>query len=460
MGGINTSLLIGMQALDVAQGALTATSDNISNANTPGYTREVPQFSEAPETDVNGQVSGGGVSLTGLQSVRDELLNLQIQQQTSLQSAADAQTSTLQQIQSYFSTSSTGGIANAIAAFSSSLTQLSASPTSAALQQSVLSSGQNLANAFNTTANGLTSAQSYADGQVSQTVSQINSLSQQIAQLNTQLSETDTTANNGGTIEDQRDQLVQQLSALTGISVTQSSDGETITTGNGTPLVMGGDSYTLQTATGPNGMQQVLDSNGANITASIQGGTLGGAIQVRDQIIPGLMTQLNTLASQLSTAFNSAQAQGFDSNGNAGQNFFSVPANPANAASGISVSITDPSLIAISSDGSAGSNGNIANLSAALTNPLPSGDTPAAAYANLVFDVGNAASNASAQSAAVGLNLQQLTTQQGSVSAVSTDEETTNLIRFQTAYEAAARIVSTIQQLSTVTLDMGTSGGY
>jgi flagellar hook-associated protein 1 FlgK len=117
-------------------------------------------------------------------------------------------------------------------------------------------------------------------------------------------------------------------------------------------------------------------------------------------------------------------------------------------------------LIAISSDGSAGSNGNIANLSAALTNPLPSGDTPAAAYANLVFDVGNAASNASAQSAAVGLNLQQLTTQQGSVSAVSTDEETTNLIRFQTAYEAAARIVSTIQQLSTVTLDMGTSGGY
>ena len=59
--------------------------------------------------------------------------------------------------------------------------------------------------------------------------------------------------------------------------------------------------------------------------------------------------------------------------------------------------------------------------------------------------MGNAASNASAESTAIGLNLQQLTTQQGSVSAVSTDEETTNLIRFQTAYEAAARIISTIQ---------------
>jgi flagellar hook-associated protein 1 FlgK len=106
----------------------------------------------------------------------------------------------------------------------------------------VISSGQDLANAFNTTANGLTSAQSYADGQVTQTVAQINSLTQQIAQLNGQLSQTATT-NDGGTIEDQRDQLVQQLSALTGISITQSNDGETITTGNGTPLVMGAELY-------------------------------------------------------------------------------------------------------------------------------------------------------------------------------------------------------------------------
>jgi flagellar hook-associated protein 1 FlgK len=266
--------------------------------------------------------------------------------------------------------------------------------------------------------------------------------------------------NNGGTLEDQRDELVQQLSALTGISITQSDGGETITTGNGTPLVMGSQSYSLQTTTGADGQAHVLDSNGTDITASIQGGTLGGAIEVRDQTIPSMLTQLNTLASQFATAFNSAQAKGFDSNGNAGTNFFSEPGNPANAASGITVAITNPALVAISSDGSAGSNGNITNLSNAVTGTLSSGATPANAYANLVFQVGTAASNASAQSTAIGLNLQQLTDQQGSVSAVSTDEEAANLIRYQTAYEAAARVVSTIQQLSTVTLDMGTTGGY
>jgi len=460
MGGLNTSLLIGLQALDASQGALDATSNNIANANTAGYTREVPQFSENEENLSGGVVTGGGVTLDGLQSVRDELLNLQIQQQTSLQSGADTESTSLQQIQSFFSASSGNDISTQLTAFSSSLAQLSATPTSTSAQQSVLSSGQDLANAFSSTASGLASAQSDADGQVTQTVAQINTLTQQIAQLNGQVSQLTSAGQDGGTTEDQRDELVQQLSALTGVSITQSSDGETITTGNGTPLVVGSQSFSLQTTTGSNGFQQVLDSNGNNITSSIQGGQLGGAIQVRDTTIPGFMSSLNTLATQFATSFNAAQAKGFDSNGNAGQAFFSVPANSANAAAGISVALTNPSQIAISSDGSSGSNGNVANLSAALTNDLPSGDTPANAYANLVFQVGSAASNASTQSTAIGQNLQQLQTQQGSVSAVSVDEETTNLLRYQTAYDAAARIVNTIQQLNTVTLDLGSSESF
>ena len=116
--------------------------------------------------------------------------------------------------------------------------------------------------------------------------------------------------------------------------------------------------------------------------------------------------------------------------------------------------ISDPSAIAISSDGSAGSNGNVANLTAALTQPLPSGSSISNGYASLVYKVGTAGSNASAQSSAIGQHLLQLTNQQSSVSGVNIDEETTNLIRFQTAYEAAARIVSTIQHLNSVTINM------
>jgi flagellar hook-associated protein 1 FlgK len=296
MGGLSTSLLIGMQALDADQGALNATSNNIANADTPGYTREVPQFTETPVNQVDDQVLGGGVNLDGLQSVRDELLNLQIQQQTSLQNSADTQSASLQQIQTYFTTTG-GDIASALSSFSSSLAELSANSSDPAVQETVLSSGQNLAKAFNTTANGLTSVQSGADSQVTQTVAQINTLTTQIASLNGQLWQLQASGQDGGTVQDQRDEAVQQLSQLTGIGVTQTSDGETITIGNGSPLVMGSQSFSLQTTTGSNGTQQVLDSSGNNITSSIQGGQLGGAIQIRDQVIPSYLNQLRRKAS-------------------------------------------------------------------------------------------------------------------------------------------------------------------
>jgi flagellar hook-associated protein 1 FlgK len=451
MGGLNASLLIATQSLQTVQGAISATSNNIANSNTAGYTREVPQFTESPLSQDGGVVTGGGVSLTGLQSVRDELLNLQIQNQTSLQSSADTQSSFLQQVETSFTTTG-GDITSALSSFSSSLTQLSADPSSTSVQQQVIASGQNLARAFNTTSDSLTSAQSGADTQVTQTVAQINTLTSQIAQLNGQVAQLTAAGKDTGTTQDQRDELVQHLSKLTGLSVMQTSQGETITTGNGTPLVMGNQSFTLQTTTGSDGMQHVLDYSGNDITTSIKGGQLGGAIELRDQVIPGLLTQLNSLAREFTASFNSAQAQGYDSNGNAGQDFFSVPAS--GAAAGMSVRISDPSQVAVSSDGTAGSNGNVANLSSALTTQLSSGQSVSQGYAYLVDQVGSAASDAKTQSSAIGQNLLQLTDQQGSVSGVSIDEETTNLIRFQTAYQAAARVVSTIQQLNSAIINM------
>ena len=196
----------------------------------------------------------------------------------------------------------------------------------------------------------------------------------------------------GGTTQDQLDQAVQQLSGLTNISITKTNNGETITTGNGTPLVEGSQSYNLQATTNASGQPAIEDSNGNDITSSITGGTLGGSLQIANTTIPGILTQLNTLASQFATAFNAAQAEGTDSNGNTGAAFFGGTTDPNTAAADINVSITSPSQIAISSDGAGDDNGNVANLSAALTNPLPSGQSAENAYASIVFNVGTARS--------------------------------------------------------------------
>jgi flagellar hook-associated protein 1 FlgK len=456
MASLSSALSIAAQALNADTGALQITDNNISNANTPGYTRELPVFEEVAPTQDAGQDTGNGVVLQGYQSVRDELLQSRIEQETQAQSSANAQLTTLQQIQTTF-TSSSQDIGTEISALFSSVSALSTNPTSSSLRQAVLSAGQNLATAFNTASSALTSAQSGLNTQITQDVSQVNKLSQQIAALNPQIAGLQASGQNTGTLQDQQDQLVLDLSALTNVSLTQTSEGITVATANGTPLVVGTQSYTLQTATGAGGNLQVLDQNGNNITSSISGGDLGGTLQTQDQTIPGLLTSLDTLANELGSAFNSVQAEGYDQNGTAGTNFFNVPSTVAGSAAAISVALTNPANIAASSDGTSGSDGNLANFAAIQSNALSSGQTPEDAYASLVYQVGSLTDNAQAEQTAATSSLQQLNDQLSSVSGVSIDEETTNLITYQNAYEAAARVITTIQSLFETTMLMGTA---
>ena len=457
---LSTSLSIAVQALNADTGALQGTNNNIANANTPGYSRQTVIFQEATPTE-NGSLSmGDGVVLEGFQSVRDELVQTQIQQQTQSQSSTNAQLTTLQQIQPAFTTS-TADIGTQMSALFTSISSLSAAPANSADRESVIAAGQNLATAFNTTSSALTTAQTGLNTQVTQDVSQINTLTQQIAALNPQIAALTGTGQDGGTLEDQQNQLVLKLSALTNVSITQTNNGgETVTTGNGTALVVGSQSYALQTAPSGSGMLQVEDSNGKNITPTLSEGDLGGTIQTRDTTIPGLLTQLDSLANQFGNAFNAVQNSGFDAYGNAGVNFFTIPSTSsiAGSAASISVGVTDPNLIAASTDQVAGGNGNLTRMTALQTAALSSGQTPGATYSNLVYQVGNLTSTATAESSATAASLLQLNDQLSSVSGVSIDQESTNLIAYQQAYEAAARVVSTIQSLFQVTLSMGTAG--
>ena len=322
MASINNVLSSAVQSLIAETGALQITNNNIANANTPGYSREVPVFDEIAPTISGGSSAGNGVVLQGYQSVRDQLVTSQIQQETQSQSSANAQLNTLQQIQPTFTTSAQD-IGTDMSALFANLSSLSTNPASTAERQGVLTAGGNLANAFNTASSVLTTQQAALNSPVSNDVSQINQLTKQIAALNPKIVQLTATGQDPGSLQDQQNQLVLQLSALTNVSTTQTPTGETLTTGNGTALVVGSQSYTLQTATGSDGMQHVLDQNGSDITASLSGGSLGGMIQMRDKTLPTLLNQLDTLASQFGAAFNVAQAKGFDQNGAAGGNFFS-----------------------------------------------------------------------------------------------------------------------------------------
>jgi flagellar hook-associated protein 1 len=456
MGSLNASLASALSGLTADQGALEATTNNVANVDTPGYSRQTPILVSGDPVVVAPLTFGTGVKLTGIQSIRDAVLESRVQQETQNQGQFDAQVSALQQTQVNF-TGDTGDIGSAISNFFNSVNQLATNPANLSVRQGVLTSAGNLATAFNSTANQLTQQRANLDLSMVQTVDQINQFTQQIAQLNGEISNLQNVGENAGTFIDQRTQLIDQLSSIVDVSVIPSDNTLTLITSHGTALVAGQKSFQLQTQSNLAGLHDVF-AQGTNITNTILSGRLGGLLQVRDRQIPVIQGNLDTLAAALANQVNAVQAGGFDLNGGVGTNLFNPPPLAGTgAAASLSVAITDPALIAASSDGSAGSNGNAQALYDLRNLPIVSGQSPTDYYSGIVFAVGNDVANATAAQGASALILQQLNSQRSSISGVSLDEEAANVVRFQQAYSASAQVVSTINQMMQTVINMKTS---
>jgi flagellar hook-associated protein 1 len=453
--GLFGTLSIAVGALVAEQDALNVTANNVANTNTPGYSRQRPDL-VASDPVVIGQLTfGTGVTLQKVESLRDPILELRIHQETQQQGSLDAFVSGMQQVEVMFNNSNGGDLGTLISNFFSSLQQLSTDPGSLPLRQAVLTAAGNVANGFQNTARNLQTQRTNLDLNVTQSVQQVNTLTAQIANLNGQITGLENVGKNADIFIDQRNVLINQLSGLIDVSAIQSDNGLTLTTSNGTALVAGTRSFDLSTQLDVSGVQHIF-SQGADITAKITSGKLAGLLEVRDQKIPSLLSSLDTLAAGLANAVNTAHQGGFDLNGNAGGDFFvAPPASGQGAAAGLAVAITDPALIAASSDGSPGSNGNVLALAAVHDQAVAGGQTPTDFYSNLVFGVGSDVSNGSAESDASSLVLRQLQDQRGSVSGVSLDEEAANLVQFQRGYDAAGRMVSTINEMLDVAINLG-----
>lgn len=456
MSSLNATLSMATQSMLAQELELQVTNNNIANANTAGYTRETVNLAQADPIQEGSLSVGTGVTVEGIQSLSDTLLTMRIQQQTSDESKATAQVNALDEVQTLFPSSGTS-VSTALSGFFTSLSALSTDPSNSADRQTVMSDAQTLVQQFNSVSSGLTDTTSGLNTTVQTDVTQINQLSAQAATLNQQLVEQTAAGQSTGTVSDQLNEAESQLAALTNISVIHTTQGDSITTGAGTALVLGTQSYALQTATGTDGNIQVLDSSNTNITSTISSGDLGGVLEVRDTQIPSLLTSLDTLANQFATAFNAAQAKGYDETGNAGTNLFTVPSTVAGSAAAISLVTTSGSAIAASSvsgAGASGDNENLVNLTALQSSALASGESATTMSSDLVYQVGTLTANATAEQTAVQTSLTSLTSQESSVAGVSVDEESANLLRFQQAYEAAAKVISTIQTLFDTTINM------
>jgi len=471
-------------SLAAQRAALDVTSENIANVNTEGYSRQRVVMETAPTTTVNGFPLGGGVNVASVQRIYDNVLNKQINDGTSLQGNNDSKLQTLQQVEPYLNEISGNSIGDAMQGLSDSWQSLSLNPAGISERQTVLGKAQILVDTFHQVSDGITNAQSFADQSLTAVATDVSSKAKEIANLNIQIRTTEAASGNANELRDHRDLLLQQLSKQVGVSYTEQPDGMMdVKLQGGETLVSGKQYATLYTnAVGPGvttneiritalGAPPLAPNPGsdANVTATIGGsnnskGEIGGLLYARDTSMPSYLAKLDELAYNLSYQVNTQHAAGWNLNNATGVAFFtpataSPPPAPSASYSGysstINVAITNTNDIAAADTnpltGGTGNNKNalllagVANTQVVFSGGIIS--TTANYYNSLVAGVGvdvQASTNLSTQNEAF---VNQLNNLRASNSGVSLDEELTNLMKYQKAFEGASKVIVTASQM-------------
>jgi flagellar hook-associated protein 1 FlgK len=342
------------------QRALDVTSNNISNAATPGYSVENTNFTPQPGQATAAGYVGSGVQVQSVTRAYDELLAGQVRSSQSSYSSFNTYATQASQIDNMLS-SSTTGLTASLQAFVNALQTVANSPSSTAQRQVLLSQAQSLSQQMQNYSAQLNTTSSGIESQIQGAVTQINTLSAGIANLNGQiavgLASTGQTPN---TLMDQRDLMIDQLSQYVTVNTAAQADGSmNVYIGSGQPLVVGNTSQTLAaTPSAYNASQYNIGlmnaGKTADVTSEISGGSLGGLLAVRSQVLQPAQNTLGQFSVGLATLVNQAQQAGVDLTGAAGQPMFSVGrvgVSPASTNTGnATVTVTRTNLSSLTPD--------------------------------------------------------------------------------------------------------------
>ena len=381
---------IAVSALNAAQAGLATTSNNIANANTPGYSLEKIVQTQAQSQNTGSGFIGQGVNVTTVVRQYDQFLGAQVLSAQTQSSSLTTQLGLAQQVSNLLGTSSSG-LTPAMQSFFTAVNAVANAPQSVPARQTLISSAQSLVDGFQSMSQNLNQIRDGLNGQITSSVSQINSYAKQIATLNDQIVQAQANSPNQppNALLDQRDQLVNQLSQEIRVSTIKQSDGTmNVFIGNGQSLVLGNQTTTLQTVTSttdPTALEVAYSNNGTVNRiqqSSLQGGNLGGYLNFRQTILDPAINALGRIAMGFASSFNQLQQQGVDLNGALGTNLFttavpSVIAATSNAGTGVVTATVNSTSALTGNDYSVqfdGSNYNVYNTS---TNSLVQSITPA-----------------------------------------------------------------------------------
>ena len=458
-------LQVALSALYAQRQGLETAGHNIANANTDGYSRQRVRLAAADATPAlysrSGHRGGEGVTVAGVDRVRDLFLEARGLQEHAGDTQLQRTKQVLGQVEDLLSEPGDNGIQAELGEFWAGWDDVANRPDDGAARAQLLQRGQALASHVNQAAEALQKLAGDAADQFGRTVEEVNATAGRVAELNRAIQTATAAGLSPNDLADQRDALVVKLAEDAGVTTRAGDTGAVDVYLGGTALVRGDRAEPLAvTATGGTvGLQwQRL-----GLQASAPGGELASLADAANQRVPGYLAGLDGVAHGLEVAVNALHTQALDKQGTAGQAFFTHDASQAGTPGGIARTLAvtpavaaDPDLVAARDPAKGPLDGSVALEIAELANGA-SGTTasqlaaagldprgPDAAYRAFVVQLGADADTANRRVAIQTDITKQVDAARQAQSGVNLDEDMTDMLAFQHAYEAAAKYLSTV----------------
>lgn len=458
--GVSSALNTAATGLAAARIAIETTSNNVANAGTEGYSRRSVDLSNGDAVTIGGVQVGSGVVAQRIERASDQFVTGQIVTETGNAASAEARLEVLVRAESWLSDSEVDGLTSRLQSVYDALTAASADPGDDTFRSTVAYAADSFASAMRRAGAALDTLMSDTQEQLTTQVDEANALLEQVARLNERLVASGDVAG-AGDILDQRDAALAELASYLGTTSRIASDGTATVLLGGHAVVSGVEAREVTLGEDDDGnstLSLAAASGSVGVTGSV-GGKLGGALEGIEDV-QSYLDSLNDLATDLDDAFNTVHAAGYDRNGDAGSDFFSV-ASTGSAALTFTFNqdlLDDPDLLAFASASTAtvGDGGNLEDLIGLESEELFSDDSATAGESLLALmsQVGADVASATADAEHTSVILSDLEGLRDAISGVDLDEEAADLIRFQAAYQAAAKVLRATDDMLQTLLDI------
>lgn len=475
---INSVLGTARLALLAQETAIQTASHNIANASVAGYSRQVADLQPNVPMQTPWGMLGTGVVVNDVTRVRDQILDGNYRTQSAQSGAASTRRDILTSVSNVYGEPSSTGLASTLDQFWGAWSDLANTPTSTAAQSVVQQRGAQVASTLNRYATSLDQITATNRDQLAQQVTDFNRYATQVAQLNGQIVAAEAGGKQAPDLLDQRDKAIDAMATLAPVRVIQQPNGSATLYVSGATVVDGVTTRSLSLdQSGSTGTLSVLVQGRTTPLVDV-GGSIGATATALNVDIPAQRSQLDQLAARIVTTVNTIHRTGWTANGDAagGANW-----DPTKGATGSNIDFFDPTKTTaatmalstqVANDASFVAAGNVQNATgnnavalqiAGLrdaTTSIPTYGVPGQTtsfdryYQDQVTRLGVATADATASATVADTLVQQIEAQRQSVSGVSTDDELIQLTQRQQAYAAAAKVITTADQMSQTLLSL------